>query len=436
MKSQKISALVLSIMLGATSLAGCKKENTDSNPEETAKNVLTTHVVNDFSNITDLYQIILKNDFGSAELNSDENYSRSGSSAKLTIRNAANSDLPTLRQRLSSEILDYDYTDFTKAKRLKLSIYNPSEEKISCYLCLEFTKGKTARTTYTLENGWNELVYEVDRSALIASFPLDETAYLACMFERKTEPYTLYLDDISITQTAADIENIEYTISQNEICLFDKNYQGTIISFANDVASKISMIVDYGLTADPDRTINGSAFYVSISKGEKERGTWTYMSFQEEYKKLIDWKQITAEDTIEWDVFCEGAAYNLTWRFYSKAGALSKYETPVYGENGEPVMVDSEDNEGNPITVQKTELKDVYSTSELKANSWTHFKLRVSQLEASARYYGWLDPDDETCDEIGEVIDRMWFAWGEFTDVDERTLYFDEMKIVKGGANR
>lgn len=441
MKSEKkirTGALILSVFLSVATFTACEKQP-EEQAQEIPKNVLTTCVLNDFSDMTDLYQVILKNSFGSANLNTQAEYVKTGgASAKLTVVDSTSADLPTLKQRLSSELLGYDYTDFTKAKRLKLSMYNPAAEEVTCHLNLEFTKGKTARTTYSLKNGWNDLTYEVDRSALSASFPLDETMYLVCSFERKSQPYTVYLDSILLTQTHADIEAIEYTLDENEICSFDKNYQGAVMSFATDFAAKISLIADYGLTADPERTVSGSAFYVKIAKGDLSGGyrNFTYMNFQQEYRNLIEWSGITAEDTIEWDVYCDGAAYSLTARFYTKTGWLSKYESPVYDENGDPVMVESVDENGNPVTVQKTEVKDIYQGGALKANAWTHFKINVSELEAAAKYLGWLDPEDESCDEIGDVIDRMWFAWGEFTDVDERTLYFDEIKIVKGGANR
>ena len=233
-KNIKILAFGLMALLTLNTFAGCNAigggDNSDDAIQQTNENVLQNSLINGFSDIKDVYQIILENSFGKVNLNKDKTYVLTGdASAKLSIghEGVLLTSRPILKQRLSSQIFDYNYTDFTKVKKVKAQIYNPSDEVRVVRACINFSDGKTtSQKIYSVKKGWNDIIYEIDRTLLSFQVDLKKASYFQLSFETDPEKsYDLYLDNISITQTSTPMEMIEMTVEENEICYFEQNYQ-------------------------------------------------------------------------------------------------------------------------------------------------------------------------------------------------------------------
>lgn len=396
-KNLKIISLILTTVLLATSLFACGKSSENEEPSSGAK-IITTEVLNNFSTESDLYQVLLFDGYGKMSLNKEEEYYATGSgSAKLWISNENGASM-TFKQRLKSEVKGYDHTDFKKVKNVKTSIYNESQEEVGVIFALEFSDGsKSPIKKYTLQSGWNHLNYVVDREMLSMQFDITKTMYLSYTFENNETPYTVYVDNVSLGITNSEIKEVVQTIEENEICSFDKNYQMSVFSLYVYSTVRMGNFMDFGLTAKADRVKSGKSFYVTVKKGMEDKGNYYWIKLNAKYSERIDWKSLTTDDIISFWVYNEGPTAGLAFSVSNTKGR----DFNVSLVNG-----------------------------KMKANEWTEMQVRVADIKAIADEKGYLE-EDET---IGDIIRSINVGWAPFDDVDQKTLYFDEFKIVKGGA--
>ena len=385
-------ALCLGLSLGV--LSACETQHTKyETPKEPKEYLLTTQVVNDFSDFKDLYQVIVDSEATTLDLNKDKTYaSEDGSSMKMTIdspKSASTAGVAFIRQRLISEYMGYDYTDFSQVKRASAKIYNASEETVYGYFYFAFKGGaNTARKMLTLEKGWNTVVYEIDRKVMSQ----EKVEYMYFGFERQAEEYSLYFDDLALTKTSKPIEEIKMSLAEDEILSFDKNYQKSIISIWTWSAVRMGDIVDFGLTADPAYTKSGRSFYVTTAKGERRWETWYYLRMSEDYSSLIDWKSFKSGDSVEMSIFNKGPVDRMAVIFNTTMGTIF----PEY-----PVMPE---------------------------NDWITYSVSYDYLQQKALEFEYIEEGQN----VADIITGIEFAWGEFVNVDEKTFYFDEIKFVRG----
>ena len=390
-KTLKFIALILMTVLLSTALFACAKEVDDGGEAK----IITTQVLNDFSTERDLYKVLLFNGYGKLSLNKETDYYSTGKgSAKLFVSNEIGANM-LFKQRLKSEVNGYDYSNFKKIKNVKTVIYNSAQEDVGLIFALEFSDGsKSSIKKYTLKSGWNTLNYDVDREMLAMQFDIEKTMYLSYTFETNDAPYTVYVDSISLGVTSSEIKEVVQTVAENEICSFDKNYQMSVFSLYVYSTVRIGYFSDFGLTANPERIKSGKAFYVTTKAGMEDKGNWYWIKLNTKYSSLIDWKSVTEKDFISFWVYNEGPASSLAFGVMNSKGK------------------DLQDNLGG----------------KLKANDWTEFKISVADIKALADEKGYLEKGET----IGEIITSIKVGWGAFDDVEQKTFYFDEFKIIKG----
>ncbi len=407
----KMIALLTATTLCIATFGACDKEKGSETKESGAK-VITTEVLNDFSTEKDLYQVLLLDGYGKMSLNKDEKYySTGGGSAQLWVADNNGTSM-VFKQRLQSDVNDYDYTNFKKAKNVNTSIYNPSEDEVEIVFALEFSDGgRSSIKKFTLNSGWNDLQYAVDREILSLQFDLEKAMYLSYTLENKETPYTVYFDNISLDMTTTEIKEVEQKIDENEICSFDRNYQMSAFSLYTYSSAVMANFTDFGLTANPDRVMSGRAFYVTIKAGMEDSGNSYMLKLNPKYSELIDWKSATENDYISFWVYNDGPAMSLQLR--------------VVNTKGKELM-------DTKATTEKTEDREAYinkTETKLQAHAWTEVKISFADIQALANDRGYLKEDEK----IGDIIKSIDLIWGKFDNVPQKTLYFDEFKIVKGG---
>jgi len=400
-KVLRVITLVFVVVLSTASFASCSKKN---EVNENAK-VITTQVLNSFSSERDLYQVLLLDGYGKMTLNKEQEYYSTGEgSAKLWISNNNGASM-VFKQRLKSKTYEYDYTDFKKVKSISTSIFNAAEEDVHIMFALEFSDGgKSSIKKYTLKNGWNELKYNVDREILSMQFDIEKTMYLTYTFANNEKPYTVYVDQISLGLTNSGISEVEQTIKENEICSFDSNYQMAVFSLYHYDTSVMGNFLDFGLTANPDRIKSGMAFYVTIKSGMTENKNSYMLKLNPKYGELINWDSLTENDYISFWIYNDGLADSIQFR--------------IVNTKGKPLM----DTKSEKGYTNKTNIT-------LKANSWTEARINISDIKALADEKGYLEEGDK----IGSIIESFDLLWGTFDGEPQKTFYFDEFKIVKGG---
>ena len=385
-KTSFIAFILIAVFL-MTSLCACSGQ-------QKAK-IITTEVLNSFSTERDLYQVILSNGYGKLTLNKNEQYYSTGSgSAALWVSDQ--NGLPMLfKQRLTSNVGDFNYSNFKSVKNVKTSIYSAAQEDVDVVFALEFADGsKSASRKYTLKTGWNELVYDVDRAMLALQFDLEKAVYLSYTFNTNDTPYTVYVDRIAIGVTNSEIEQVVQTVETDEICSFDKNHQMAAFSLYVYSTVRIGNFIDFGLTADPDRVKSGKAFYVTTAKGTEESGNAYWIRLNSKYSELIDWKSLTENDSISFWVYNDGPYTSMQFNVVTTRGTLAN--NFFYAD----------------------------------ANSWVHVEIPVSDIIQKANDKSFLEKGEV----IGDIIDYIRVGWPPFDNVAQRTLYFDEFKIVRGGV--
>ena len=394
----KIATAIVSAVLTATSLCSCENLSFFKEENSNAK-LIKTEVLNDFSNEKDMYQVILTDGYGKMTLNKDEEYcSTGGGSAKLWVSNE-NGKPMGFKQRLTSLTQGYDYSNFKNIKNVKTAIYNASTEEVKVLFAIEFSDGsKSAGMRYTLQSGWNYLTYAVDRELLSLQFDLEKAMYLSYSFSCNPTPYTVYVDSISLSTTSSEIKEVVQQIDENEICSFDKNYQVGVFSLYVYSPIRMAYFSDFGLTSNPDRVKSGKAFYVTTLAGLEDKGNWNWLRLNEKYGEKIDWSSLTEEDAISFWVFNEGPACSLSI--------------------------------GIPITKMKSGWLSVQAVT-MKSYEWTEVVVPVAKIKEVADKQKKLEEGEK----IGDIIKGISIGWAAFDDVEQKTFYFDEFKIVKGGAN-
>ncbi len=403
----KAIALTVTAALFSTLLCTCKKKSDDSQAvggvNDGAK-VITTGILNSFSSEMDLYQVLLSEGYGKMTLNKEGEYYKSGSgSAKLWVADNNGTSM-IFRHRLESDVYGYDYTNFKKVKSIKTSVYSEAEEDVEVIFALEFADGgKSPIKKYTLQSGWNYLEYAVDREMLSMQFDIEKTMYLSYTFQTNETPYTVYVDEIQLGLTTSEMKEVVQHVEENEICSFDSNYQMAVFSLFNYNAAKMGNFLDFGLTANPERVKNGKSFYVTTKAGMTEDGNSYMLKLNPKYSALIDWKNVTTEDYISFWVYNEGPEMKLDFRVNNTKGK---------------------------VLVEMDLASETTTRTVLKANAWTEAKISFATIKALADKNGYLKEDEK----IGDIITSFDVSWVAFDDVPQKTLYFDEFKIVKGGA--
>lgn len=411
----KILTLILASVFSALSLCACGEEASNSSSgeaqqqQQTKAKIIKTEVLNDFSNEKDLYQVLLSGGYGKMSLNKNEEYYEMGSgSAELWLADNNNTAM-VFKQRLRSEVNGYDYTNFKKVKNVKTSVYNAADENVEVIFALDFSDGsKSSIKKYTLEKGWNDLHYEVDREMLSMQFDIEKTMYLSYTFEKKETPYTVYVDNISLGTTNSEIKEVVQTIEENEICSFDKNYQMSVFSLYVYSSVRVGYFSDFGLTANPERVKSGKAFYVTTQAGMEDKGNYYWIKLNQKYSSKIDWKSLTEDDYISFWVYNEGPA--------------SGVSLSISNTKGKDLMDSGVDLQGNK--------RPSMTSFKLKANEWTEAKISVGYIKMLADEKKYLEEGES----IGDIIKSINVGWAPFEDVPQKTLYFDEFRIIKGGA--
>lgn len=219
---KKLLTLLLAAALVITA-AGCGRNNDNSSPAAPAQNANGVTTLYDFESWQELGEFLYLYDFGTATVNTDKRYIKSGDgSMKVEIK-------PT---ELTPFILFYpgfepnEKYDFGDVDRIMLDVYNAEEREVSIWLNLDtrssygFEMNSTGKEFVLKPASWTKVVYELDREALTKAFSLEEVMHIALRFQATDENYCLYLDNLQIRTGQPQAE---YNVSReaNELLFFE-----------------------------------------------------------------------------------------------------------------------------------------------------------------------------------------------------------------------
>ena len=217
--------LVLVTLLSAFTLTSCKKD------EEFVSEIVYDSFEkweNDFS------RILLLNDFGKVSFNDKEEFVKfGGGSAKIEPSGATNSTLkPLMLFPTRSEMMDYDYSDFTNVEKISLWLYNAQEKEMTVGIgvsVLDLSTGqwydkldRVNAIQFNLVSGWNYIEYQMYTQYLAChqEYKSDNVNYVYFEFDylnpiRETAP-VFYMDDMRFHYSKTPVEGGEISLKVDE----------------------------------------------------------------------------------------------------------------------------------------------------------------------------------------------------------------------------
>lgn len=390
MKKLALFIIAAVIIVCSFGLVGCGKDEKKSDDV----------VLADFEKWAPDFQIMRPmNNFGVVSQNSDTKYVKSGAySAKLQpMGGYSKMTVPYVYFNFSSEHFDYDYTDMTEYEYISLHLYNA--QSVDKTVDIGFITGiadistaeKLKGMTVTLKPGWNEIDYFPELSLVNISYDVTGILGLYIEFENagvrdKKDAPVYYLDDIVLhkAKNPIEVEDI-VTLSEGEICDFEKTYQKYILSA--DVANP-KCIPDMSVVTAESEGItapSGSKVMKLVTRpGDAQNATWPKFTLPEKIVRKSGFMKIAKE---KW------GEYVFKFEVYAVGRAITFYPE-FYSENG-----------GNWTATNVAPKTGQWVTYE---KSFTEFK-----------------------DDVLANPGYIKIAWGEYPGTEELTFYFDNFRFEK-----
>lgn len=204
-------SLLLACLAGSMLFGGCgtSKENTNSGGNDNQV------ALADFEEWAPDFQLLrLREEFGAIDVNMDTAFVKSGNqSAKLYVMGGERNTVdPYFYIPTVSDYFNFDYSNFNSVESVSAWVYNPSQEEAQ--VGVGFVTGITdlykvdlARQEYfTLQSGWNEIIYRPDMSYIISSVGFDDYQGILGVYfqfekncaEKKEDAEVFYMDDVII----------------------------------------------------------------------------------------------------------------------------------------------------------------------------------------------------------------------------------------------
>ena len=402
---KKLLTIILALMLALACSAAFVSCNDGENDTEGEGGEIPAGdiVVSDFEQWGPDFQLIrLSSHFGRVTRNRDAQYVKSGQySAKVEALGGYSTGYePIMTVPLVSANFNFNYSDFRWYDKISCSVYSAQPDnyvKIGLQAgdgINSFGGNKVLERKYMLEEGWNELTYEINASLIALTEDPMFINGITFSFENADsreleDAKVMYIDDIILTRRAeqAVVEDL-VQLKPYEICDFEDAWQSYIISWSGNSLIIPDMEV-VGRQENADRIINptsgNSMLHVHLRAGSAVQGSLNYINVPQRLMQEA-FQNITSEEIdrgyLMFDVYNDGAAPTIFYpQFYNSAGALV-----------------------------------VAYDFSAATNQWTTFRVKLSDLR---------DQGILPADKVGTMTIPYW----EFVG-DDRDFYFDNFRIA------
>lgn len=266
---RKFSLIILAlfIMTLSFSMVACK-EKAPIDPDAALKQDV---LLCDFEEWAPDFQTIrFMNGFGRVSKNEDKTYVKSGNfSARLDpLGWYSSGSLPLIFFPTRSETFGFDYADFSYVDYITAEVFNANSEEKTINMGLVSNVTNINSITrindqeVTLKPGWNSVFFQVDPSIVAITGNITSVEGIYFLFENAqsinptddTPKY--YVDDIKIIKKQdKSPSEFSFTLDQNEIADFEKNYQKYCVG--SEYPAEISVVnaSEYGLQAPSGKKV-------------------------------------------------------------------------------------------------------------------------------------------------------------------------------------
>lgn len=386
----KNTAAVLALLFLGISAASCQKETEEAGGGDTQKTAY--RVINDFEDYkTCIQPLFLLNYFGTAQENTDKKYVKSGEKSLKIVPEGCIAEgeyAPTLKQPMKNEISGEDFSDISQLSMLGAAVYNDSESVVNVTVQLQFFGGYTlSLRTFALQSGWNSLSCNVDPQVADVTYDVKDCKAILFSFDESVTGEaapTLYLDDVRAYYTERPFTPLDMTVSENEVCSFDKLFQ-SYVTFANlkypDFAPTLTINQDMAFSKQ------GKSLRVSMPKNDGSFTTYAYtgFSFNKRYVNSLGLGSYDQEKYLSFWVYNTGnSQQRLFIEFFDYNGLRYYKDTSLY----------------------------------VPAGQWKQFRYKLGDLSGGATAL--------TTGNAGEI----YISWEINSLTENRVLYFDQFEIA------
>lgn len=330
------SILICILVLGAFSAFGCNGKTNAQEPDEIT--------LVDFENYAPDFSLCrISSNFGKVSVNTDQTYVESGTrSARIDPVGNGWMYFPTY-----SENYDFDYTDFTYIKSVRLTLYNPQAEDKTVRVGLVAkinsidSFDKAYEEKFALKSGWNTLEYYVEPSIVGVTADITQMQGISLAFDR-CNAYTIadntpryYLDNIKlIKKDTPNVVESRIEFAENEIMSFEKFYHEYFLVNDFGIDMRIVKTADYDIAMPT----GSKALRIVIPQGDS--GRWNYyVKIAAPFLKASALGKLTDEQFengyFVWDAYNAAASeYNCVAMFFVGNGN-TRYEVGTYSKPGE-----------------------------------------------------------------------------------------------------
>lgn len=286
--------------------------------------------LNSFDSQDVMDRLMLRGVLGKVELNTeDTEFIKSGvGSAKVTvISNPYKSGQPTLYQATEFFKTNEDYSDFTKASRLTLWVYNAQtvQKRIGLQLVYSADSVDMIEWRNVAPQTWTNLSLNIEREYLtVGSNGKATVRGINVIFNRGGSDEVYYLDEFSLVRTDTPYTPVNMTLAENELCSFDKYWQLKKLTLgcwgSLELAPSVTWVADI--------TSTGKGQAIRVETVPTELGDrWPYIALGDAFFSLIDLSKYNGKDRLCFDVYSPqlNGMDQLWMELYDESGA--KYFT-------------------------------------------------------------------------------------------------------------
>ncbi len=333
-------------------------------------------VLNDFEDYgTGVEPLLLLNYFGKVSLNTDKEYVKSGECSLKAMPEGCSSEgrySPILKQPLRIEKSGKDYRDVSRFKMVSTQIYNASDDAVSMKMQMQFFDGYQTNTqTYTLQKGWNTVVYNVDPQILDISYDISDCKGLLYIFDPPAEGNapTLYFDDIRIYLSEGEFVPLDTSVDKNEVCSFDKLYQEYVV-IPNIKYPDFAPTLE--INTDLNYVKSGKSLKVSMPKNDGSFTTYTYTGFSlnKEFVHSVGLDEYDGEQYFSFWIYNDGSSrQRLFIEFFDYGGVKYYKKTDIYVNAGDwhNVRIKMSDLSGNASAMTTGNAGEIYISWEINS---------------------------------------------------------------------
>ena len=334
----------------------------------------------------------MNRNFGKIELNELSDYVSSGNRSLALTPMGTDTVQPFMFLPLKSDLLGFDYSDATKITEVRFSVYAQRDAQllVGLYFSNE-AELKGSGETFSVSDGWNELVYSPDYSLIDIQYNLKACNGIYFQFQRPSDttlPDKFFLDDVRLvlSETAVVYDNLivlNKTATYFEITDFERAYQQLVFVphlSANAPAPLLETVIaaDYDVVAPSGNKV---LRIVTYPKSDTSI-TWSQINMS---NRLIDALELSR-------YWAEPENYELKFEIYQNCDREMMLEVNAY-------YAGTAMDWGAVVT---------------KKGEWVTFSASLANFTNFLR-----NPE------------RFAFGWRDYADGGESEYFFDNFRIEK-----